>query len=108
MQETRLLQHAVQQKLLSTILLIHQYYEWRKENGKDRRCFTYQGLLSWMQRSGKLKHSHWHTVERKIRRLAEGGFLTRVPRGKIMIFCPTNKFWMVIEQHRRMSGWWKP
>lgn len=94
-----LLEAAINQHLLGTITLIAEYYGWRRENGRDRKCFTYQGLMNWYQKVRRGRQ-HWHTVERKIRRLAQLGYLTRIPKGKIMIFCPTPRFWAVVHQHQ--------
>ena len=98
---------AVRQRLLDTIVLIAEYYDYRRslyEEGVIKKLpkgFTYKGLQTWMHRTGRLKKRHWHTIERKIRRLAELGYLRRVPRGPIMIFYPTARFWQVVEQHQQ-------
>lgn len=55
-------------------------------------CFTYRGLrVYWLKRRG-YEDFEWHTVERRVRELAEAGYVARVRKGKKVVFCVTEKW----------------
>jgi len=75
--------------LLSTMYLIDEFLNWKREKGYGSRCFSYKGLRNYMFYRSNRK-MEWHTVERAIRELASSGVLRRTK--KPGVFCVTQHF----------------
>ncbi|MEB3759758.1 MAG: hypothetical protein GSR81_02820 [Desulfurococcales archaeon] len=80
------------QSLLQTILLLHDYLEYKREQGWSDNCITYRGLRSHLYYNYRKKPKpEWHTVERTLRKLAEEKLLRRIElkKKKRVLFCLT-------------------
>ncbi|MEB3861190.1 MAG: hypothetical protein GSR84_03095 [Desulfurococcales archaeon] len=81
-----------------TLVLVYRYVY---RDGRQSRCFTYQGLRSWVHYSlPKAERPEWHTIERAIRSLAERQVLKRIRRGRLVIFCPGQYWHRLLDQYR--------
>ncbi|BAA79694.1 hypothetical protein APE_0718 [Aeropyrum pernix ovoid virus 1] len=81
-----------------TLILIYRYVY---REGRTSRCFTYQGLRSWIHYAlPKHERPEWHTVERAIRRLAELEVVRRLRRGRKVIFCPGKHWHQLLVEYR--------
>ena len=82
-----------------TLVLVYRYVY---RDGRQSRCFTYQGLRSWVHYAlPKAERPEWHTVERAIRSLAERQVLRRIRRGKRVVFCPGRYWYQLLDEYRR-------
>lgn len=91
---------ALPSSLYRTLVLIFRYVY--REN-RSSRCFTYQGLRSWIHYVlPRHERPEWHTVERAIRRLAEMGVLARrhIRKHKV-VFCPGELWYELLAQYRQ-------
>ena len=80
------------EKTRLTLKLIADYL---KENGSE--CFDYRKLRAFWDRRRMWRSLEWHTAERVVRKLAEGGWLAREWSGRRVRFCLSerlkNMFW---------------
>ncbi len=82
-----------------TLVLVYRYVY---RDGRASRCFTYQGLRSWIHYAlPKAERPEWHTIERAIRRLAELEIVSRIRKGKKVIFCPGRYWYQLLDEYRR-------
>lgn len=83
--------------LLYTSKLIYNYL-----NEYNKKCFTYRGLRAYWSYKRLYRESEWHTIERKIRKMAELGLLERKVfkngnGSRLVAFCPTKLFYECLE-----------
>jgi len=85
--------------LYRTLVLVYRYVY---RDGRSSRCFTYQGLRSWIHYVlPKAERPEWHTVERAVRKLAELKVIKRIKRGRKVVFCP-GRYWLdLLYEYRR-------
>lgn len=86
----------------TTFILIIKYTD---RPDRRTRCFTYKGLRNYLSYNREARGKfEWHTIERGVRKLAEEGYLKRVRKGKIVIFCPGDKFNSLLWDYKKILG----
>ena len=77
----------------SYIIIIAKFLEWRRRQyNNTSRCFTYEGIFSWIKREPMYSDIARTTMERVIRKLAEDGYLDRVRERPRALFCVNRRF----------------
>ncbi len=93
----------LQPSLQKTFILVYFYL-----SSRNRTCFTYRGLRSWLHYNPDVRKKfwqEWHTTERNIRKLVEMDVLRRVRDGRKVVFCKGRYYAeLVVEYNTRLRA----